>query len=121
MYQLEIIENFSAAHALRDYPGVCARIHGHNWTLKIGLSAETADERGMTIDYADLKTIADKLIEEFDHNFFNDHPYFKTVNPTSEKIAEYIYGRLESQLPGRVRLEYVQIAETENFSVKYRK
>lgn len=121
MYQLEIVEKFSAAHALRDYPGVCARIHGHNWTLKIGLTAQTTDERGMTIDYADLKKIVGKLIEEFDHNFFNDHPYFKTVNPTSKKIAEYLYGRLETQLLDRIQLEYVQIAETENFLVTYRK
>lgn len=121
MYQLEITEKFSAAHALRDYPGVCARIHGHNWILKIGFTAETTDEHGMTIDYADLKKIIGHVIEEFDHNLFNDHPYFKTVNPTSEKIAEYMYGRLERQLPAKIQMEYVHIAETENFSVTYRK
>jgi len=120
MFHLEITEKFSAAHALRDYPGVCARIHGHNWTIKIGLKASATDSLGMTADYAVLQKIVKEMLQEFDHSLFNDHPYFKSVNPTSEKISEYFYQQLERKLPDSVRLEFVQIQETEGFSVTYR-
>ncbi|MBL7995833.1 6-carboxytetrahydropterin synthase QueD [bacterium] len=121
MYLLELVEIFSAAHALRNYPGVCARIHGHNWKIKIGLRCETTDENGMTVDYTVLKTILLDLIAEFDHNLFNDHPYFINVNPTSEKICEYFYNELEKKFPPAVKMNFVQIWETENFSVTYKR
>lgn len=120
MYLLELVENFSAAHALRNYPGVCARIHGHNWRLKVGLKCDTADENGMTVDYAVLRKVLTDLIAEFDHNLFNDHPYFSKVNPTSEKICEYFYAELEKKFPVSVKMNFVQIWETENFSVVYK-
>jgi 6-pyruvoyltetrahydropterin/6-carboxytetrahydropterin synthase len=121
MYFLEIVETFSAAHALRNYPGICARIHGHNWKIKIGLKADTTDESGMTVDYAVLKKAVKELVLQFDHNYFNDHPYFQNINPTSEKIAEYMYHESENKFPNNVRIDFVQIWETEDFSVLYRK
>ncbi|MBL7961134.1 6-carboxytetrahydropterin synthase QueD [bacterium] len=120
MYLLELVETFSAAHALRNYPGICARIHGHNWKIKVVLRCETTDENGMTVDYAVLKKILMNLIAEFDHNLFNDHLYFKNVNPTSEKICEYFYNELEKKFPSAVKMHFVQIWETESFSVSYR-
>lgn len=121
MYILELIENFSAAHALRDYPGVCARVHGHNWKLKVVLHADQKDASGMTADYAVLRDIVLKLVHEFDHNILNDHPHFRSVNPTSENLAEYVFDRLQDQFPRGVQLDHVQIWETDNFSVIYRK
>lgn len=121
MYFLELVEIFSAAHALRNYPGVCARIHGHNWKIKVALKCDTLDENGMAVDYAELKKILMEVIAEFDHNLFNNHPYFVKVNPTSEKICEYFYNELERKFPAAVRMDSVQIWETESFSVMYKR
>jgi 6-pyruvoyltetrahydropterin/6-carboxytetrahydropterin synthase len=121
MYTLELVETFSAAHALRNYPGVCARIHGHNWKIKIGLRCDKLDENGMTVDYVELKKVLLGLIKEFDHNLFNDHPHFKNVNPTSENICEYFYDELEKEFPASVKMDFVQVWETENFSVSYKR
>jgi 6-pyruvoyltetrahydropterin/6-carboxytetrahydropterin synthase len=121
MYILELTETFSAAHALRDYPGVCARIHGHNWKLKVALHTDAKDRQGITLDYAVLKKMVEQIAGEFDHDFLNEHPHFRSVNPTSENLAEYVYGCLEKELPPEVRLDHVQIWETDNFSVIFRK
>ncbi len=121
MYTLELTETFSAAHALRDYPGVCARMHGHNWRLTVVPSTETKDPAGITVDYADLKKLMDEVIREFDHDCLNEHPHFRSVNPTSENLAEYIYEKFEKRLPPSVRLDNVRISETDNFAVTYRK
>ncbi len=120
MFLLELTESFSAAHALRNYPGVCARTHGHNWTVRVRLTASSLDENGMTADYAILREKLTGLLSEFDHTTFNDHPYFQSVNPTSENIARYIFDRLGGSLPGVVTLHEVEIAETPGFSVTYR-
>ena len=39
--------SFSAAHALRDYDGPCARTHGHNYRVEVELTGEkpAADEQ----------------------------------------------------------------------------
>jgi len=34
-YQLKILTDFAAAHTLRNYPGACSRMHGHNWKVEL--------------------------------------------------------------------------------------
>ena len=120
MYLLEIEERFSAAHALRNYPGPCSRVHGHNWRLQVGFLAPRTDDDGITVDLMDLKKLTGQIFEEFDHRHFNDHPYFQEVNPTSEKIAEYVYNKLKKECPEGVSIDYVKLWETDDFSVTYR-
>ena len=33
MFVLKIVTDFASAHSLRNYPGDCARLHGHNWQV----------------------------------------------------------------------------------------
>ena len=34
-YQLKVVTDFASAHTLRDYPGACSRMHGHNWKVEL--------------------------------------------------------------------------------------
>ncbi len=117
MIELELKELFSAAHALRDYPGACSRIHGHNWKVTARLKVFSIDENGMSVDYAVLKKLFTDILSRFDHNLINDIPYFQSVNPTSERIAEYIYHELAQTLPKGIRLLWIGVSETDAFSV----
>ncbi len=121
MIELELKEGFSAAHALRNYPGMCSRIHGHNWTVTVRLKAGPPDEQGMSEDYAVLKKILTDVLGLFDHRLINDLPCFQDINPTSERIAEYVFTELEKQLPPSVELKWVRISETDAFSVIYKR
>src|SRR5512141_1368611 len=38
IFEVSVETNFSAAHALRGYQGDCARLHGHNWTVRVSVS-----------------------------------------------------------------------------------
>ena len=40
MYELNHRTKFSAAHFLRNYPGICRRTHGHNWEIWITVEGE---------------------------------------------------------------------------------
>jgi 6-pyruvoyltetrahydropterin/6-carboxytetrahydropterin synthase len=119
MYKLCVESQFSAAHHLLEYAGPCKRIHGHNWKVKVTAGAKKVDERGMVLDMMDLKELLDTCLQPLDHQVINEIPPFDQKNPTSEHLAEYIYGWLKKELPTPVRLFQVEVFETDAFSVTY--
>jgi 6-pyruvoyltetrahydropterin/6-carboxytetrahydropterin synthase len=109
---------FEAAHNLLDYDGACSRLHGHSWGLTVEIS--TTDSRiewnnGMILDYKELKYLIDKyILQRLDHQNLNNIFDF---NPTSEKIAEWIFNTLKQALDVEfawIKLESISLKETEN-------
>ena len=119
MYCLSIESKISAAHQLRDYDGPCARLHGHNWKIKVEVTAEKLNDVGIAIDFSELKNITWKVIGKFDHNNFNNIAPFDKQNPTAENIAKYFYHELAQLLPRDIDLSYIEIWETDKYRVSY--
>ena len=122
MFELDITKEFSAAHCLRGYPGDCARLHGHNWTVQVFIAADRLDEVGIAMDFRLLKQELNAVLAEFDHKYLNDLPMFSDRNPTSENIAMYIYGRLKPAVAAsapHARLSRVRICESPNSGASY--
>jgi len=109
MYKINVTSHFSAAHNLREYPGLCKNIHGHNWKVRICLNCETIDELGMAVDFTVAKKWLDILMEELDHKHLNTIEPFTEINPTSENIAKYLYTKLK----GMVNIEGCSVHEIE--------
>jgi len=83
---------FSASHTLKDYPGGCARLHGHNWTVRVYYSFSKLNSQGITVDFLTLKSALEKeLLPRFDHTNLNDIAPFDRISPTSENLSEEIY------------------------------
>lgn len=119
MIELELKEMISAAHALRHYPGACQHIHGHNWTVTVRIQASSLDENGISADYAILRERLISVLNRLDHHLINDLPAFHHINPTSENIAAYLYKEFRQTLSEDLKLLWVKVSETENFSVIY--
>lgn len=119
MYRLSIETKISAAHQLRDYDGPCARVHGHNWKIKVEVAADKLNEVGIAIDFSDLKNITWNVIGRFDHNNFNELEPFDKLNPTAENIAKYFYEKISTQLPQGIVLTVIEIWETDKYRVAY--
>ena len=98
MYELKVITDFAAAHQLRNFRGECEKLHGHNWRIEVVLSGDRLNEAGLLIDFKDVKTAANDILEDLDHSYLNDLPQFKNENPSSENIAAYLFQRLSSEL-----------------------
>jgi 6-pyruvoyltetrahydropterin/6-carboxytetrahydropterin synthase len=98
MYELKVITDFAAAHQLRNFRGECEKLHGHNWRIEVVLSGDRLNEAGLLIDFKDVKTAANNILEDLDHSYLNDLPQFKNENPSSENIAAYLFQRLSSEL-----------------------
>ena len=94
MYEIKIQSDFSAAHNLRNYRGKCENLHGHNWKVEVKLSSRKLDKIGMVMDFTKLKEITKDIISDLDHKYLNEIAYFKKINPTSENIAKFIYGKI---------------------------
>ncbi|WP_018294159.1 6-carboxytetrahydropterin synthase QueD [Mariprofundus ferrooxydans] len=119
-FELSIETHFSAAHSLRDYPGDCARLHGHNWHVKLYVECTELDELGLGIDYKVLKSELKSALEPWDHYNLNDVPPFDRINPSSENVAAELYKKMSSRLDNeRVRVSRIEICETCTAMVTY--
>lgn len=119
-YTLTVLTDFAAAHTLRDYPGDCSRMHGHNWKLEAEIRATALNEVGMAVDFKDMKRVAREVAGELDHRYLNDLPPFTTVNPTAENIAAHIYRRMSERLnTDTARISAVTLWETDRACVRY--
>lgn len=119
-YTLKVLAEFACAHTLRDYPGDCNRLHGHNWKLEAEVMANDLDEVGMGVDFKIIKNAARALAKKLDHRYLNDIPPFDRLNPTAENIAAYFYTGLAQTLNNsRVRVSAVTLWETDRACVRY--
>jgi len=120
MYEVKVTSEFNGAHRLRRYKGKCEELHGHNWKVEVVLGAESLDDKGMIIDFKELKKRLEKVLDGLDHKYLNEVPYFKKTNPTSENIAKFIYDRLsrKSSVIGR-RLTKITVWETGTSAASY--
>jgi 6-pyruvoyltetrahydropterin/6-carboxytetrahydropterin synthase len=119
MYILSIEKSFCAGHQLRDYNGPCARLHGHNWQVRVEVATDKLDRVGISIDFEELESITWDVLKPLDHNHLNDIPPFNKINPTAENIARYIYEAVQLKLPNSVKLQRVDVWETETYKVSY--
>lgn len=120
MYELKVITDFAAAHQLRNFRGECEKLHGHNWRIEVVLSGDRLNEAGLLIDFKDVKTAANKILEDLDHAYLNDLPQFKDENPSSENIAAYLFQRLSSEFnKGHLKVTKVTAWESDSACASY--
>jgi 6-pyruvoyltetrahydropterin/6-carboxytetrahydropterin synthase len=100
-YEISTEGTFSAAHYLEGYKGDCARLHGHNWRVRVTVRMEDNTPNGLTVDFRRLRSLIQQVIAPLDHRVLNELPPFADKNPTAETIAEWCY------------LEMVPLVETD--------
>ncbi len=105
---------FDAAHHLHHYEGKCKNLHGHTYRVILGLSGYT-DERGLMIDFGDIKEIWKQKIEiHLDHRYLNET--LPPMNTTAENIVVWIYEKLTEALLDEgyngACVEFIRLYET---------
>lgn len=66
---------FDAGHRIPDHRSQCRNLHGHRYVLEITLQGDLVDtegapDRGMVMDFADVKSLAmEHLVNKWDHAF----------------------------------------------------
>ncbi|WP_284644912.1 6-carboxytetrahydropterin synthase QueD [Paenibacillus silviterrae] len=106
---------FDSAHHLHCYEGKCQSLHGHTYKLQVVMRGKV-DERGITIDFADIKRIAkERVIDRLDHRYLNE--VLPPMNTTAENMVVWMYEQLDEALKDEglfpaIRLEEVRLWET---------
>ena len=122
MYEVEVQDEFSAAHFLKLYDGTWERRHGHNWKVSVVVRSERLDSMGVVTDFETLKPSLKKVLTEFHERSFNEHPDFKNekLNPSTENIAKMIYERLSKNFKSSdAKIMKVTVWETPDASASY--
>ncbi len=108
---MDIFKRFQieAAHRLPNVPPghKCARLHGHSFGVEIHVSGTPDARTGWVMDFADIKSAFAPIFAELDHHYLNEIGGLE--NPTSERLAEWIWKRLK---PGLPLLSKVVVLET---------
>lgn len=120
MYRLTIKTGFAAAHNLINYQGDCENLHGHNWKVEVTITARELDKAGLAIDFKVLKRETNLILDELDHKYVNQHPFFKELSPSSENISRYLFKQLSERLnDGNVHVERIGVWESDNACAEY--
>jgi 6-pyruvoyltetrahydropterin/6-carboxytetrahydropterin synthase len=102
---------FDAAHHLHCYDGKCMNLHGHTYKVIFGISG-MVDDRGLMIDFGDIKDIWKNEIEIYlDHRYINET--LPPMNTTAENIVVWIYEKMKESLSKEERLELYKSARVE--------
>jgi 6-pyruvoyltetrahydropterin/6-carboxytetrahydropterin synthase len=120
MYRLKIHSYFSSAHNLINYQGDCENLHGHNWKVEVTVSAKELDKAGLGIDFKILKTETNNILKTLDHKYLNELPPFKSVSPSSENIARYLFHEIGKKInTPNIAVEAVTVWESDFASACY--
>ncbi len=114
MYFLTAEASFDGAHFLSGYKGKCSNLHGHRWRVLLKIKAdelqESGQQRGMVVDFSDVKKALKEETDYFDHTFIYERDTLKerTVDalneegflmrivdfrPTAENFSKYFYDK----------------------------
>ncbi|HYY59150.1 MAG TPA: 6-carboxytetrahydropterin synthase QueD [Pyrinomonadaceae bacterium] len=113
-FEVMIERNFSSAHQLRGYKGKCENLHGHNYKIEIYARGRELDNIGLLVDFVELKTAADEVVQYLDHRNINElAPFDEQLNPSAENLARYILERVSARVGDeRVQVYKVRCFET---------
>jgi 6-pyruvoyltetrahydropterin/6-carboxytetrahydropterin synthase len=133
MYRVTQEISFCYGHRLLNYDGKCRHLHGHNGRAVISLEASKLDEKGMLVDFSEIKSHVQRWIDEnLDHNLLlckedpllpvlierGERVFVMDQNPTAENIARLIFDQAAAQgLP----IVEVLLWETDNCPASYRR
>ncbi|HIP66067.1 MAG TPA: 6-carboxytetrahydropterin synthase QueD [Pyrodictium sp.] len=111
---------FVAAHVLESHQGPCSKPHGHNYRVRVCVYRHDLSNVGMVIDYYTLKAVVDDIVSKLDHANLND--ILGCKDPTSERLAAYIFSKVKDKLASidnNVHVRFVEVCETPDFCVMY--
>ena len=98
---MDIFKRFTieAAHRLPNVPAghKCSRLHGHSFAIEVHVRGVPDPHTGWIMDFADIKAAFRPLYEQLDHHYLNEVDGLD--NPTSERLAQWIWERLKPTLP----------------------
>jgi 6-pyruvoyltetrahydropterin/6-carboxytetrahydropterin synthase len=96
---------FEAAHFLPSAaPGSPnARVHGHSFRARVTIEGTPNPETGYIFHFDELAHAMEEARDALDHRFLNEIDGLQA--PTLERIAIWLWNRLQNRIPGLAEIE----------------
>ena len=138
MYYLTAEASFDGAHFLSGYEGKCSNLNGHRWRVILKIKSDElkpdGQQRGMVVDFGDVKASLKEETDFFDHTFIYEKDTLKPATvaalneegflmrivdfrPTAENFSKYFYDRFTEKYGFDVA--EVTVYETPNNMASY--
>ncbi len=118
-FDISTEHEFSASHQLRLYDQSLEPLHGHNWLIRVTVTADSLDPIGVVMDFHELERLVEAIVRPMHNRHLNEVPPFDaSMNPTAENVATYVGQAL--RLPEAVTLASVEAYETANCRAVFR-
>ena len=119
-FQIRVTRSFAASHALRLPDGTLEPSHWHGWPVTVIVEADALDAADCVMDFHDLDHQLAAIFAPWQGRHLNDcEPFRDGVNPSAERVAETIAGRITADAP-RARLVAVEIGEADGCVAVFR-
>ena len=100
--------------------GPDSKVHGHNYTLEVMVTADVNEETGFIVDLGHLKEIVNNnVLNVLDHTQFEKEvKWFENKQPSSENLVVFIWSQIEPYLDD-VILYRIRLHETPTIFTDY--
>lgn len=118
MFELEVRQIFSAAHALL-LRGEREVLHGHDWQVDLTVAADHLDADELAFDFHRLEQTLDEVLQPFQSANLNETPPFDRINPSAEAVARHVAQEVGRRLPESVRVHAVRVTEAPGCAARF--
>ncbi len=96
---------FEAAHYLPTAPlgSPNARVHGHSFRARVCIDGEPGADTGYVFHFDELADAMAEAQDALDHRLLNEIDGLEA--PTLERIAMWLWNRLQNRVPGLAEIE----------------
>jgi 6-pyruvoyltetrahydropterin/6-carboxytetrahydropterin synthase len=120
LFEITTTRHFSASHQLVLYDGSLEPLHGHNWVVKVAVTAPKLDSIGVVMDFHELERLVDGIVVPMHNRHLNEvEPFQSGLNPSAENVAVHVGRSLSPKLPAGVAFRAVTVWETPQNSAAY--
>lgn len=121
MYNIDVDIVFEAAHFLSLPDGKKEQSHLHNWKVRATVASQQLTDTGWVMDFHHLTHLLNETVGPLSAaGCLNNLAEFQQTNPTAERLAQYIYERLQKKVPAPLQLTAVTVWETSSCRATYR-
>ena len=100
MFEVGIVGEFEASHALRGDFGSASLPHAHRYRVEVGASGTELQPDGTLFDITRLQGALRVVLATLNGRSLNDVQELVDPNPTAEVVARYFFQAISPSVPG---------------------
>lgn len=101
VFEIGLVAQFEAAHALRGEFGPAQRLHGHTYRVEVAARGRALRADGALCDLGALQQAVDQVVGELNYRALDELPAFAGRNSTVEAVARHLFEQLAERVSGQ--------------------